>query len=290
MPLAVPPRPPAPAGTASSGTEADDTKPVVKPRSSAAVPVAASAPAPAVAAAVVPVPVAAAAGPEPAPAEVVPAEPRRRRASPLLLATAAVLLLAVIGFVGGRFLAGGDDGTGVIVGEPRGEILGGAPEATEEPTEEPTERPTAEPTESPSPEPTATPTPVPVAAATPRPAPPAPVTPAPTPIVVAMAVTPAQTVETWYAYVADGQFDAAYAMWSDRMKANFQREGNLDNRWRDTASITFNQLYVVEQTQSRATVQVDFVETRDNGSQRRFIGWWELVRSGDGWLLDYPHF
>jgi hypothetical protein len=214
----------------------------------------------------------------------------------LLLAAAAVLLLAVIGFVGGRFLGGGDDPTGVVVGTPRGAVLDSnldsTPEPTERPTPEPTERPTPEPTKSPTPAPTRVPTPAPVAAATPVPAAPAPprATPAPTPIIVAIAETPDDTVATWYAYVVDGQFDAAYALWSPRMKANFERYGNLDNRWDDTASVSFNQIYVVEQTQSSAIVQVDFVETKDNGSSRRFVGWWELVRSGDGWLLDNPHF
>jgi hypothetical protein len=107
---------------------------------------------------------------------------------------------------------------------------------------------------------------------------------------VAVAITPDQTVATWYSLVEDGQFDAAYGLWSDRMRAGFPREGNLDNRWRDTADVSFTQLYVVEQTQTTAKVQVEFVETKDNGSSRRFIGWWELVRSGDGWLLDQPHF
>jgi len=28
----------------------------------------------------------------------------------------------------------------------------------------------------------------------------------------------------------------------------------------------------------------------DDGASRRIIGWWDLVRSGDGWLLDHPNF
>lgn len=108
--------------------------------------------------------------------------------------------------------------------------------------------------------------------------------------VVAMAVTPDQTVATWYSYVVNGDFDAAYALWSDRMKANFPREGNLDNRWRDTAQVSINQIYVTQQSGSSANVFIDFVETKENGSSRRFVGSWDLVRSGDGWLLDNPNF
>ncbi len=205
----------------------------------------------------------------------------------MVLLVAGLLMLGVIGFAGGRMLAGPEDPQDrIVVGEPRGGVLAATPEPTERPTPNPTARPTAEPTTVP------TATPAPVAVATPMPATPAPapvVTPAP-PVMVAMAVTPDQTVATWYSHVANGEFDAAYALWSQRMRANFPREGNLDNRWRETADITFSQLYVVSQTQTTATVQVDFVETRDDGSSRRFIGWWELVRSGDGWLLDQPHF
>ncbi len=215
------------------------------------------------------------------------AQLERRRRTPLLLA-AAVMLLAIIGFAGGRLLGGGDETGGVIVGEPRGEVFGSTPE----PTEEPTQRPTAEPTESPTPEPTARATPAPVAVATPIPATPVPprATPAPTPIAVAMAVTPDQTVATWYSYVESGQFDAAYALWSDRMRANFPREGNLDNRWGDTADVAIQQISVTQQSSSTANVFIDFVETKDNGSSRRFVGSWDLVRAGDHWLLDNPNF
>ena len=221
-------------------------------------------------------------------AEPVPATPDRpRRRSPLLLVAAAIVLLAVIGFAGGRLIGDGNDG-GMIVGEPRGEVFASTPE----PTEQPTGRPTPVPPESATPEPTLVSTPVPVAVVTPPPATPVPprATPAPTPIAVAMAVTPDQTVATWYSYVEDGEFDAAYALWSNRMKANFERQGNLDNRWRHTADVTFTQLYVTEQTQTTAKVHVDFIETMDDGASRRIIGWWDLVRSGDGWLLDHPNF
>lgn len=206
----------------------------------------------------------------------------------LLVAAGAVVLLAVIGFVGAQIIDNDDPYAGVVVGEPRGEVFGSTPA----PTTAPTRRPTPEPTAVPTAEPTVAPTPAPIAVATPAPvaAPPPPAAPAPTPVMVAMAITPDQTVAAWYSYVVNGDFDAAYGLWSDRMRAGFPREGNLDNRWRDTADVTFTQLYVVEQTQTTAKVQVEFVETKDNGSSRRFIGWWELVRSGEGWLLDQPHF
>ena len=229
-------------------------------------------------------------------------EDRRRRRPAFVLLAAAVVLLAVLGFVGGRMFSSGGDvaQTDVTIGEPRGAVFGSTteptPSTTAEPTVEPTEEPTAEPTEQPTVAPTAVAvpviTPAPIAVATPAPRPPAPprATPAPTPAVVAQAITPDQTVATWYSYVEGGQFDAAYALWSGRMKSNYPRQGNLDNRWRDTADIAIRELYVVEQNATYALVHIDFVETKDNGASRRFIGAWELVRSGDGWLLDQPHF
>ena len=227
-------------------------------------------------------------------------EDRRRRRPAFVLLAAAVVLLAVLGFVGGRMFSSGGDvaQTDVTIGEPRGAVFGATteptPSPTAEPTVEPTVEPTAEPTEQPTVAPTAVPviTPAPIAVATPAPRPPAPprATPAPTPAVVAQAITPDQTVATWYSYVEGGQFDAAYALWGDRMKSNYPRQGNLDNRWRDTADVAIRELYVVEQNATYALVHIDFVETKDNGASRRFIGAWELVRSGDGWLLDQPHF
>ena len=212
--------------------------------------------------------------------------PERRRRRGAFLAAAAVVLIALIGFAGGRLLMGiGDDPmSGVLVGQPRGGVLPATPEPTEEPTPSPTPTREATPDPTVSPTPEVTPVPVVVAPVTPRP------TPAPTPIAVAMAVTPDDTVATWYDYVASGQFDAAYALWSPRMKANYPREPNLDNRWDDTASITINQIAVTSMTNSYANVFIDFVETKDDGSSRRFVGSWDLVRSGDGWLLDNPNF
>ena len=229
--------------------------------------------------------------PKSEPVSPPPVDAPRRRRRLALLAAAAVLLLAVVGFAGGGMFGGtGDDpASTVVVGEPRGEVLESTPAPTELPTPRPTREATLEPTASPTPEPT----PEPIAAATPAPAAPAPPPAAATPpqtVAVAMAVTPDQTVATWYSHVEDGAFDAAYALWSDRMKANFPRAANLDNRWANTADVRIIQLYVAEQTATTAKVQIEFVETKDDGSSRHFIGWWELIRSGDGWLLDWPHF
>ena len=111
----------------------------------------------------------------------------------------------------------------------------------------------------------------------------------PTSVVVAM-VQPDDTVAAFYARVTAGDFDGAYAMWSERMKATYARQENLDDRFDQTASITFHELYVAEQDASTATVQANFTETYDGGGSREFIGYWRLVLVDGQWLLDEPHY
>lgn len=211
-----------------------------------------------------------------------------RRAWPLAI---ALLALAVAGYLGGRAM------TSNTTGDPRvpahGLVVpsilpGGAAftEATPTPTAVPTARPTAAPTEAPVPTPTPTLRPTPTAA----PAGPitAPGPPAPTAAAASAVKDPADSVASFYANAAAGQFDAAYGLWSARMKAAYPRQANLDDRFDETADITFSSLYVARQTAGSATVQANFTETYDGGSSRRFVGYWNLVWVGGRWLLDAP--
>ncbi len=88
--------------------------------------------------------------------------------------------------------------------------------------------------------------------------------------------------------MARGDFDAAYALWSDRMKATYPRQGNLDDRFANTAEITFSQLFVASQSATTATVQANFTERYDSGSSRSFTGYWKLISVDGAWLLDEP--
>jgi|GEM_PF-3306009 len=216
-----------------------------------------------------------------------PPPPRNQR-RPLWLGAALLLLLAVGGYVGAQIIAGWPDDTevggplDVIVGTPDGEAADD-PTPTPEPTSTPTLTPpaTAEvPTESPIE--TATPaqaTPLPTAVPEP---------PSPTPAPIAAAGAPRDAVAAFYRFVARGDFDAAYALWSDRMKAAFPRQGNLDDRFANTAEITFSQLFVASQSATTATVQANFTERYDSGSSQNFTGHWRLVRVDGAWLLDEP--
>jgi hypothetical protein len=107
---------------------------------------------------------------------------------------------------------------------------------------------------------------------------------------VAVAGAPDDAVAAFYARVVDGDFDGAYALWSDRMKSTYPRRENLDERFAATASIAFSQLEVVEQSAGTATVQANFTERYDGGGSREFIGYWRLVRLDERWLLDEPNY
>lgn len=108
-------------------------------------------------------------------------------------------------------------------------------------------------------------------------------------MIVALA-RPDDSVAAFYRHVAEGDFDAAYALWSDRMRATYPRQENLDGRFAETASIVFQQLYVAEQTDWTATVQANFTEHYDGGGSRDFVGYWRLILVDGRWLLDEPHY
>lgn len=221
----------------------------------------------------------------PAPIRIAAGETqaRQQRRRVAVLPVALVLLALVAGgYLGARLLDGVETALpGVIVGSPGG---GAFPDAT----------PTPAPIATASPTPTATPTPTvsaqetgtPAQTTAPAPAP-TDAPPAPTDAPIAVAA-PDDAVAAFYSDAVAGRFDDAYAHWSDRMKATYPRQENLDNRFDETADITFDALYVAEQSASAATVQANFLETYDSGATRRFIGYWRLVRVNGQWLLDAP--
>lgn len=97
-------------------------------------------------------------------------------------------------------------------------------------------------------------------------------------------------VIAFYRHATEGDFDEAYALWSDRMKATYSRAENLDGRFAGTAGVTFDQLVVAEESERSATVQANFTETYDSGGSRDFVGYWRLVLADNRWLLDEPHY
>lgn len=217
--------------------------------------------------------------------------PRIPRQAWVLLPFAGLLLVATL-------MAGQGREQPMAVGQPTprpsivvGEIEGvvSSPTRTPPPTPPRTTPPTPMPTGSPVSASTPAPTPVPTAivatpATTPNPA-----TPEPT-AVVAVAGETAEAVATFYRLVVDEQFDAAYALWSERMMRDFPRQENLDGRFDETATITFTQLETVAREGNRAAVQANFVEHYESGGTREFIGYWEMILVDGRWLLDQPRY
>jgi hypothetical protein len=220
----------------------------------------------------------------PAPASIGDAQPRRQRLGVGIWPLALVLVALIAGgYLGARLIGGNETPLPeIVVGSPGGEVIADAT-----PTSTPVATSSAAPTSTPTPTPTATlapetpvPTAVPVSAPTVAP-------PAPTDAAIALA-GPDDAVAAFYSDVVADRFDDAYGLWSDRMKATYPRQENLDNRFDETAAITFDALYVAEESASAATVQANFLETYDSGASRRFIGYWRLVRVNGRWLLDAP--
>ena len=226
-----------------------------------------------------------------------PPAPRRRLGAWPLLAAGLVVLVAAVGVLflqratpdvaaspSPTIIVGTAGGFVTSEGEPSAAPTAVPPSSSPVPTEAPvaTEAPVTAPA----------PTAPPVVPATQPPATAAPAAAAsPQPTAVALAVAgPDDTVSAFYAHVVDGEFDAAYSLWSERMRAAYPRSENVDQRFDETASIEFQQLFVAEQAGDRATVQANFTETYDSGSSRQFIGYWRLVRVDGRWLLDEPSY
>jgi hypothetical protein len=175
---------------------------------------------------------------------------------------------------------------GVVLATPESVAL---PTVTPEQTLAPTAA--ATPTPEATPMVTAVPTPIPSVVPT---APPvvAELTPAasPTPATTVTAGDPVEAVLAFYEAAADEDFDAAYALWNERMRAAYPREPNLDRRFDETLDVTFSQLSLAEMSGDAATVQANFTETYESGATRQFIGYWRLVLVDGRWLLDEPHY
>ncbi|MEJ7748863.1 MAG: hypothetical protein WKF56_06150, partial [Candidatus Limnocylindrales bacterium] len=81
-------------------------------------------------------------------------------------------------------------------------------------------------------------------------------------------------------------------LWTARMREEYPPRGNINGRFGPTTRIRYNRLEILDLDRSNGTavVAVDLVEDRTDGTQRRYIGTWDLVLTGRGWLMDDPHF
>ncbi len=190
--------------------------------------------------------------------------PRRRSAASVL---AALALLAA--FIGGTLVfadrpaevnpAAAATGAPAPTAAVLAKTSSPAPSASVEPTEEPTVVPTSAPAE------TATPAPV-----------------------VATRGDPAGTIVAFYQLISGHDYASASGMWSDRMRASYPPQTNIWGRFDRTRSIVARSASVTSANPGSAAVAVDLIETLSDGTTRRWVGSWYLVRSGPGWLLDQP--
>jgi len=175
--------------------------------------------------------------------------------------------------------------------EPVGGVVLATPGSVALPpvTPEPTPAPTAVATPTPEATPMATTAPTSVPSALPTP-PPVVAEQTPAPATTVTAGDPVEAVVAFYEAAAGEDYDAAYALWNERMRAAYPREPNLDRRFDDTVDVTFSQLSLAELSGDAATVQANFTETYESGGSRQFIGYWRLVLVDGRWLLDEPHY
>jgi hypothetical protein len=99
-------------------------------------------------------------------------------------------------------------------------------------------------------------------------------------------------VRSFYELAGSGRFEGAARLWSPRMLAAYPPGENLFGRFAQTRRLTVAQAQTValDPVAGRATVAVEVVE--EAGAPpitRRFVGTWQLVRTGAGWLLDQPN-
>lgn len=218
-----------------------------------------------------------------------------RRVAAWVLPLALVLMLAELAILA-RLLTTPNEPAGSVAGVSQvGPVPTAAAPSTLAPTAAAPTRPAA-PAAAP---PTTTP-PAPTAAPTADPRPPTPTTqpqpagpvaPAVAPVPPLAGVdTPTGAVTRFYQLVEQGQFDAAAALWSQRMRSEYPPAGNINGRFARTERITVRRadLISADETNGRAAVAVDLQEVLDTGASRRWTGTWYLVRGPSGWLLDQP--
>ena len=101
---------------------------------------------------------------------------------------------------------------------------------------------------------------------------------------------PVAAVARFYQLTEQGQYDAAAALWSSRMRAEYPPAQNINGRFArsDTLMLQSIDLRSIDEANGRATVSIDLLEVLDNGVARRWVGSWYLVRGTAGWLLDQP--
>lgn len=102
-------------------------------------------------------------------------------------------------------------------------------------------------------------------------------------------VDPASAVLAFYRLAAEHRFSQAAQLWTPSMRLLYPPPSNIDDRFTSTARISARASdQSIDWQAGRATVAVDVVEVLASGTQQEWVGTWDLVRTPQGWLLNYP--
>ena len=99
---------------------------------------------------------------------------------------------------------------------------------------------------------------------------------------------PAASVALFYQAVSSHDFAAAAALWTPRMQAQFPPAEFIDHRFTATQQINLQGERLLGSGDGVAIVYVRIVEVI-GGHSRRWVGTWQLVNTGSGWLLNRPN-
>ena len=100
--------------------------------------------------------------------------------------------------------------------------------------------------------------------------------------------SPIAAINAFYAYDTQHNFSAAASTWSSHMRAEYPPPVYINDRFAATSYIGLQSARVLYQDGSTATVSVYVVEIYA-GKTRHWAGTWQLVRSGNSWLLNQPN-
>jgi hypothetical protein len=104
--------------------------------------------------------------------------------------------------------------------------------------------------------------------------------------------SPSRTTASFYSLVAQHRFADAASLWTASMRNRYPPSEYIVNRFSGTTRIVLNRNQVVSLNEQAGTavVAVDLTEYRTDGSVRRFVGSWDLVRTSAGWRMNDPDF
>jgi hypothetical protein len=99
---------------------------------------------------------------------------------------------------------------------------------------------------------------------------------------------PTRAVARFYQALSAHQFGTAANLWTARMQAQYPPAQYINHRFSATQQIGLRAGQLLGRNGNQAVVYVDVVE-RIGGQTRRWVGTWQLVATGSGWLLNQPN-